>query len=172
VGTTDRGFCERRPSPGDDLLMDMLRENWFASPAPLFRSSTVAPGFFDGKTKYYEWTLLAFGLLTAGRTFAFIDHAGFRLHDSPNSLSKNPAGILATPAFLRKLLSLQPPHHVQAALRRRLSGALHACSVMCLESGDRIAAWKFHLQSLMTPSGLAYLLYTRHLLNPFSPARK
>jgi len=166
VGDADVGFCERRPAAGEDLMLDLLRENWFASAAPLFRSATVELDFFDGQTKYFEWTLLAFRLLAAGRRFVLIPDQGFRLYDSPVSLSKNPGGVLASPDLLRQLLALDPPPAVRDRLRRRLANAHHGCADAERQAGHAGAAWRHHLQSLLMPGGLAYLSFTRRLLWP------
>lgn len=166
VGTDDIPFCEHRPGPGEDLLLDLLRENWFASAAPLLRSAMVPLTMFDGTTKYYEWTLIAFRLLTAGRRMVLIEDLGFRLHDSPVSLSKNPGGILTAPELLTQLLELDPQPAVRRALRRRLARAHHACAELEYHNGNHGSAWQHHLCCLCLPGGLAYLTYTRHLLTP------
>jgi glycosyltransferase involved in cell wall biosynthesis len=168
----DVAFCEHQPGAGDDLMLDLLRENWFASSAPLFRSATVELDFFDGHTKYYEWTMLAFRLLIARRRFAFVAERGFRLHDSPGSLSKSPAGVRFTPELLNQLLELGPPPAVRVRLRRRLAAAHHACADLERAEGHPCAAWRHHLRSLIMPGGLNYLSYTRHLLRPPKTQRR
>ena len=166
LADADVAYCERRPADEDDLMLSILGDNWFASPAPLFRSARVGVEFFDGRTQWFEWTLLALRLLTAGRRFAFVDTVGFRLHDSPISLSKESRGKPHVPAFLTQLLRLQPglPEHVCRAIRRRLSDAHHACSDLERERGNPLHAWRHHLRSLLLPGGLRYLAYTRHLV--------
>ena len=166
VGERDIAFCDCRPVAGTDLMLDLLRQNWFASTAPLFRSDSIVPAFFDGKTKYFEWTLIAFRVLSAGRRMVLIDDLGFRLHDSPASLSKNPLGTLATPALLNQLLDFDPPRLVRDELRRRLAKAHHACSDLEHHNGNHLAAWRHHLRSIALPGGLAYLAYTRRLVLP------
>ncbi len=164
TGSTDEPYAERLPDEGDDLMLDLLRENWFASSAPLFRSARVGVEFFDGQTPRYEWTLLAFRLLTAGRRVAFVRAAGFRVHDSAVSLSKNPAGTAFTPILLHRLLGMAPQAAVRSVLRHRLASAHHAIADAEWHAGRRGAAWRHHLKSLLLPGGVRYLAFSRRLL--------
>jgi glycosyltransferase involved in cell wall biosynthesis len=171
VAGSDRPYAERMPVDGQDIMLELLRENWLASPSALFRAETVSLEFFDGTTKYFEWTLLGFRLLNAGRRFAIVDQPGFRVNNSEESLSKNPGGIVFAPVLLRQLLGLAASPAVRAELRARLSRAHHACADHEWQQGHAASAWRHHLHSLVLPGGAQYLLYTRHLLRPpqFSP---
>jgi glycosyltransferase involved in cell wall biosynthesis len=166
VAGGDRPYAERMPVDGQDIMLELLRENWLASPSALFRSEAVTIDFFDGKTKYFEWTLLGFRLVNAGRRFAVFDRPVFRVHNSEESLSKNPGGIVFAPVLLRQLLGLAASPTVRAELRTRLSSAHHACADHEWHQGHAALAWRHHLRSLVLPGGARYLLYTRHLLLP------
>jgi glycosyltransferase involved in cell wall biosynthesis len=164
VGSGDVRCCDLLPRQDEDLRLHLLRQNWFASCAPLMRCQTVDESFFDGTTRYFEWTLIAFRLIAAGKRFAFVDQPGFRINESPISLSKEAGSIRSSPDFVHKLLSTAPPEHVRRALRRRLSSAHHACANLELVEGRLVRAWRHHLSSLAAPGGFSYLLFTRHLV--------
>jgi glycosyltransferase involved in cell wall biosynthesis len=152
------------PATDAELLVSLLRHNWLASPAALFASERVGCEFFDGETKYFEWTLLAFRLAAAGRRFGFVEDYGYRLHESPVSLSKEGGSTLAVPAILNALQRLSSSTVVRKEIARRLTHAHHDCSTFELRRGNRREAWRHHLASLKGPGGLRYLSYTRHLL--------
>jgi glycosyltransferase involved in cell wall biosynthesis len=164
VGPSDVPCSESLPREGEDLRLHLLGQGWFASCAPLMRCETVDESFFDGSTRYFEWTLIAFRLIAAGKRFVFVDQPGFRINESAVSLSKDVGGVRSLPDFVHKLLSTAPPEHVRRVLRRRLSRAHHACASLELGDGQLARAWSHHLSSLVTPGGLSYLLYTRYLL--------
>jgi glycosyltransferase involved in cell wall biosynthesis len=151
------------PANDSELLVSLLRHNWFASPAALFATERVGGEFFDGETKYYEWTLMAFRLAAAGRRFGFVEDYGYRLHESPVSLSKESGSTLAVPEVLHALQRLSSSRAVRRELERRLTHAYHDCSTLELSRGNRKLAWRHHLASLKGPGGLRYLSYTRHL---------
>jgi glycosyltransferase involved in cell wall biosynthesis len=151
------------PASDSELLVSLLRHNWFASPAALFATARVGGEFFDGETKYYEWTLMAFRLSAAGRRFGFVEDYGYRLHESPVSLSKESGSTLAVPEVLHALQRLSSSTAVRKELERRLTHAYHDCSTLELSRGNRRLAWRHHLASLKGPGGLRYLSYTRHL---------
>ncbi len=164
AGGADTPYCRRQPVDSEDLALAMLEENWFASCAPLFRADRVGIEFFDGRTRFLEWTLLVFKLLAAGRRFAFVPDYGFRINDTAVSLSKDLRGVLPVPAVLRELIGLTVNPHVLDELQRRLARAHHACAEAELSMGSISQAWSQHFKSLTLPGGAAYWPYTRHLL--------
>lgn len=157
-------YCQHLPTPDDDYLLSLLQKNWFASCAPLFRSDRIDITFFDGKSKYFEWTLLAYRLLLAQRMFAFVPQFGFRVTNSPISLSKDENGTFAQPGLLVSMLQMNPPPQIRRRLRQRLADAHHTCSTVAATRGDQAIAWRHHLRSLTYLSGLRYVSYTRHLI--------
>ena len=170
-GRSERPYVSHLPAEGDDLMLELLRENWFASSSPLFRSERVGIEFFDGQTKHYEWTLIGFRLLAAGRRFGIVDTPGFRVNDSPQSLSKNPTATLFTPVLLGRLLAMATRPAVRDALRRRLAAAHHACADFEWRAGHLGTAWRHHLKSLWLPGGMRYLTFSRHLLRTRPPVQ-
>lgn len=147
-----------------DPLAAMIDQNWLASCGGLFRSSAIHAEYFDGKTKYFEWTLLAYRILFAGHKVLFLDAPTYRINDSPGSLSKSLEYRRASAGFIEYLLTLHPPRRIAYALKRKLSAAQHDLSSQLLKSGDRKNAWRFHLKSLSGPGAWRYLIYTRRLL--------
>lgn len=166
INGADVPFCRRLPDRGDDLAMAMFNENWFASCAPLFNTASVTLDFFDGHTKYLEWTLILFKLLAAGKRFDFVPHFGFRIYDTATSLSKDEQGVFAAPEVLHAVLKLDPSPQVRRQVRTRLARAHHVCAEVELRRGRYVSAWRHHLKSLAYPGGLAYLTYTRRLFAP------
>lgn len=173
VGDGDVPYCGRLPVEGDDLAVTMLAENWFASCAPLFRSESVGVEFFDGRTRFLEWTLLAYKLIAANRRFAFVTDFGFRINDTAISLSKDLRGVMQAPMVLREMTTLTNSPRALAGLRRRLARAHHACAEAELSMGLISKAWLHHFKSLTLPGGAAYWPYTWHLLvSPFVRSRR
>lgn len=146
-------------------LRSLAVENWLASCGGLFRSSRIGVDYFDGVTKFYEWTLLAYKL-ALDRRMVFIDRPTWRVHDSADSLSKSTEYRLAEVEVLREILALGLPADVHGELRRRIGAAHHDLSEYALTCGRRVDAWKHHLMSLSHPGGLRYLSYSRHLVWP------
>lgn len=150
-----------------DPLRALLRENWLASCGGLYRSSSVSSDYFDGKTRYLEWTLLAYKLASSMR-MVFVDEPTYRIHDSPDSLSKSEAFREAEIGVLNQILALELPADVKNGLRIKMGRAYHSLSNHYRRQGDLKRAWSCHLTSLRYPEGLRYVTYTRRLL-PFLP---
>ncbi len=147
-----------------DPLRALLVRHWLPPCAGLFRTDTVTAEFFEGIPRHREWTYLAlqFALRLKIR---FASQATFVYRtDTPDSVSKSQAYCLAGPAAIARMLELDLPADVRAALRVRLAGDLHSVSSRELDDGHYGAAWARHLASLAQPSGWRYLPFTRHLL--------
>ena len=57
------GWClECLAYAATDPLRALVIENWLASCGGLFRSDRVSIDYFDGVTRHYEWTFLAYSL--------------------------------------------------------------------------------------------------------------
>lgn len=151
------------PETQQDPLRGLLGANWLASCSGLFRSDRVEESFFDGVTKYFEWTLLAYKL-AASRRIVLLNTPTYRLYESSDSLSRSEAYLLAEPGFIEKIIALDLPQDVREALAKRVSRAHHAISSYHLRRGDIQSAWIAHLRSLGQPGGLRYLTYTLKLL--------
>ena len=148
-----------------DPLRGLLAANWLASCSALFRSTLVTPQFFDGVTRYFEWTLLAYKIAARHR-IVLLDTPTYRLYESVGSLSKSEAYKLAAPEVLKTVADLELPRDVRNALRDRVGRAYHTASSYFLREGRRGEAWTAHLQSLRWPGGLRYLAYTLKLFGP------
>ncbi len=149
-----------------DPLRALLGENWLASCGGLFRSSSVGVDCFDGSTRYFEWTYLAYKLASSLK-MVFVDVPTYRIYDSANSLSKSEAYLNAEIPVLAKILDLELPQDVKLSLREKMGRAYHTLSNFYRRKGELRRAWRFHLTSLGYPGGLRYLAYSRRLL-PFA----
>jgi len=153
-----------------DPLGALLVENWLASCGGLYRSAKVSVDFFDGETRYLEWTLLAYKL-TLSMKMVFVDTPTYRIHDSPNSLSKSDAYCEAEIAVLNLILNLELPVAVKYGLRIKTGRAYHSLSNHYRRKGNLRRAWRCHLMSLRYPEGFRYLTYSGRLL-PFMPRQQ
>lgn len=147
-----------------DSLSAVIKENWLASCGGLFRTSAITVDYFDGVTKYFEWTLIAFRIAFAGHKIQFLDVPTFRIHDTPDSLSKSAEYQRSLVSFIEFLLDFDNPPRIRNALRHKLSAAFHFLSNQQLISGQRGPAWRYHMRCLAQPGGWRYLSYTRHLM--------
>jgi glycosyltransferase involved in cell wall biosynthesis len=145
-------------------LRMLLVHHWLPPCAGLFRTSAVSGDFFEAIPRYREWTYLALRLALALR-ICFAERPTFVYRtDTPDSLSKSRAYCLAGPPAIVRMLELELPADVRAALRVRLAGDLHSVSSRELDDGNYRAAWRWHFKSLAQPSGWRYLPYARNLI--------
>ncbi len=144
-------------------LEELLRANWMQPCGNLFRSSSVTLDDFDGKTKYYEWTLLAFRL-SQRLKLRFLNVPTYRKHDMPDSLYKSPGVVEGAVVVLDMLAAMNTKPSLRPTLARLRGAALHGISDFHRAGGHLGQAWKYHLESLVHPHGWRYLPYTRHLL--------
>lgn len=151
------------PGAPEDPLRGLLKANWLASCGGLFRADLVPEGYFDGQTKYYEWTMLAYKL-AATRKVLLLDTPTYRLHISTGSLSRSEAYRLAEPQVLAKLCQLNLPRDVRMELQRRVGRAYHGLASYFLRAGRVREAWKYHAHSLVQSGGWRNFPYTAKLL--------
>lgn len=149
-----------------DPLGTLLRTNWLCSCGALFRGSTVPLDFFDGQTRYFEWTMLALRLALAGRRVRFLDTPTYRIHQAEGSLSRSEAYHRAEPDFLASLEAFDLPPRHRHTLRRKYHGALHALAERAVRNDDIASAWRFHVRSLRGWPGMRHAVYTRRLIVP------
>lgn len=160
--TSGASIAEAKHGP-EAALTALLDNAWLTPAGGLFRTDTVAPAFFRGAPPFHEWTYLACRMIL-GLRIAFLDTPGYFMNDSEVSESKSFAYDIGAVDALARILELNLPASIRPLAQRKLSAAQHFASVRCLEKGDLRDAWRFHLDSLRGPGGLAYLAYTRHLL--------
>lgn len=163
------GVDRRRVEFPDRVIADPLRallsENWLASCGGLFRTERVSLDYFDGVTRYYEWTLIAYKLAATNK-IRYVDEVTFRVHDSPASLSKSRAFREAEAGVLTSIFSMDLPLDVRRAIRAKIGRVHHGLAAMYRAEGNLKLALKHHWHSLGMPGGWAYLAYSRKLL-PF-----
>jgi hypothetical protein len=150
---------------GADPLRALIEVNWLCSCAGMFRASRVPETFFDGETRYFEWTLIAYRI-AATRRVRFLDAFTYRIHSSQGSASKSTAYFAALPGVLEAIASLDLPADVRRAVRARIGHAEHVLSAHYLETGNWQLAVRHHLRSLVRRGGLRFLPYSRRLLLP------
>lgn len=161
---TDADFAAYAADPAGGLL----DYNWLPSCAGLFRTDAVPAGLFEPAEAHHEWTLLAFRLSLTKR-IAFVAEPTFCIGDTPGSLSKDSAHDWAVAEVVRRMLALEMPGTLRRRVRRKLGAALHERANICLQQGRVAEAWRWHLQSLAEPGGIArYAAFTRKLLWPRS----
>ena len=144
-------------------LVALIKENWLASCGGLFRSATITLDYFDGHTKYFEWTLLGFRLALAQRKILFLDEPTYCIHETPQSLSKSRGYHQSLIGFLHFLMTLDSSPHVLKAIKPKLAAAWHGASDDYLKAGEKTQAWRCHIKSLCYPSGWKYLGYSLRL---------
>lgn len=164
-GTRDEPWLADPAAAAHDPLRALLRENWLASCAGTFRAARVPLAWFDGQTRYFEWTLLAFRLASR-RTVRVLDVPTYRVHATDLSASRTLAYREAEPVVLAMIALLDLPADVRRALRVKIGAAEHRLAVHFLERGDRRRAFSHHLSSLCARGGLRFLPWSRRFV-PF-----
>jgi glycosyltransferase involved in cell wall biosynthesis len=160
----DDAYYNHLPRVATDPLSALFEANWLNSGNALYRTGMVTAADFADHYPYAEWTWLAFRLALRGAAIA-VDHTpGFRIHDTPDSLSKSTAYFQAYLDLYDRMLSLRPPLAIRKLIHRRRSATWHDYSVKALQINRRADAWKCHLRCLALPGGLRYVSYTRRLL--------
>jgi glycosyltransferase involved in cell wall biosynthesis len=150
----------------DDPMAALLRSNWLGSGGALFRTATVGPDIFDGHTRFFEWTMIAFRIALAGLRVRFLDVPTFRMTETPGSLSRTSAYYEAQPEFLESLLQLTSDSRHRDRIRAKLLGAEHYLAELHCRNGNLERAWKHHLRSMRGRSGMKHVIFTRRLLLP------
>ncbi|MBC7484536.1 MAG: glycosyltransferase family 2 protein [Rhizobacter sp.] len=163
VDGADQPFLISTVAVHRDALRALASYNWLASCGGLFRTRSVSLDYFDGCSRYLEWTLLAYKLAST-RRLVFIDTPTFRIHDSPQSLSKSPLYRHGEIDMLQTVLQLDLPADVKASVRIRLGKAHHGLSDFYRLQHRMSLAWRHHLKSLRYPEGWRFISYTRKIL--------
>jgi hypothetical protein len=146
-----------------DPLRSLLTRNWLASCGGLYRSATIPAGLFDGLVKYYEWTVIAFQLLMAGKKVCFVERETFRLSDTAGSASKERSlEALRNAVTVVEYVFARAPREVRRGMSGKRAAAYHDTSAQYLDSGDYSEAWRMHAASV-AKGGWQYLSYTCHL---------
>jgi len=149
-------------NPGASLL----RQNWFASPASLFRAVSVERESFRFSHRYFEWTYLFFVLLSKGKRFYYDEMLTYRVYkDNPLSISKSDEYMLAYADFLLVLSKLPLEPSIKRNIKEKYVNALNTQASLELAQTKRLRAWRSHLKCLAS-GGWRYFTFTRFLLMP------
>jgi len=147
-----------------DPLRTMLEGNWFLPGSWLCRTDKVGVNIFEEMPSYLECTYLALRI-AAEHPIVWRDTPTVVYSvGSPAAESLSRAYVLGQVAGLRRIIALNLPEDVRRALRARIAGAYHSAADHERMAGARLAAWRWHVASLMQPSGWRFLPFTRHLL--------
>jgi glycosyltransferase involved in cell wall biosynthesis len=147
-----------------DPLRTMLEGNWFLPGSWLCRTERVGVRIFEEMPSYLECTYLALRIATEHPIVWRDTPTVVYSVGSPAAESLSRAYVLGQVAGLRRIIALNLPDDVRRALRSRIAGAYHAAADHERSAGALLAAWRWHLASLLQPSGWRYLPFTRHLL--------
>lgn len=159
---TDRVASLANQAPDHAFLI----QNWFASPGSMFRKSSLDISIFNIEHKFFEWSLLFFRLLSASKTIRYDNAITYRKwEDNPTSASRTMKYKLANADFLGELCEMNLRPEIIAELRKKYQTALNSKSLLHLSLGQRLEAWRAHLQCVKA-GGWRYLPFTRKLLLP------
>ena len=152
------------PRIAAEPLRSLVKGNWLASCAGLFRTSSVGPEYFAEPAAHHEWTYLAFQL-TMTRQIAFVPEMTFVVHETPGSASRTVEHEMAAADVVGRILNLDLDPELRRLVRRKYGAAMHVCAEHHRTARRLAKAWACHVASLREPGGLRdYGLYTRKLL--------
>lgn len=152
----------RFPQNQQDAAELILEENWLASCGGIFRKSSVPIQFFEEMPKYLEWTYLGFILSTTKNGF-FLNKPGFMVYESKISISKSAEYSIGMIQSFEKIIAIAP-NNISHKIKTKQGKMLHDLSSYFLLKNQLKNAVKFHLLSLLKPSGYKYISYSRHLI--------
>ena len=147
-----------------DPFTALSSHNWLHNCAGLFRASAFPASFLEGIPHDFEWTWLAYKAVATGKAIRFLEEPDYVYADTPGSMSKSRAFLDAELDLYRMILSFDLSPRRRRTIRAKQARALHAASDRAIAAGDRKAAWRHHLASLLLPGGLRYLAFTRKLV--------
>ena len=151
-----------------DPLSSLMEWPWLNSGGLLCRSETVSSSYLE-VPRSMELTYMAVKLALS-RKLRFIDTPTYRWdRDAPEPLSMSKYYLEGAPDGIGRMMALKPPARIKRRLARKYVSTLHSLSDWERTDGNHHAAWRYHLRSLLSPYGMKYLSYTRHLVR--FPAR-
>ena len=146
-----------------DPLGSLMDWPWLNSGGLLCRTATVSSSYLE-VPRSMELTYMALKLALT-RKLRFIDAPTYRWHrDGPEHLSRSKYYMEGAPEGIGRMVALNPPSRIKRRLWRKRAATLHALSDWERADGNVRAAWRYHLGSLLSPYGIKYLPYTRHLM--------
>lgn len=147
-----------------DPVRGMLDANWFLPGSWLCRTDMVGVNVFEEMPDFLECTYLGLRIATEHRIIWRDTPTVVYTVGSPGAVSQSRAYIMGQVRALRRILTLSLPADVRRVLLSRVALAYHAAADHDRQSGAVRRAWRWHLASLLQPTGWRYLAYTRHLL--------
>ncbi len=150
------------------LLGSLQRQNgnWLASCAGLYRTSSFLPDFFADNAPYAEWTYFAYKA-SCDKKIGFTNEKTYRIHFSENSLSSGLGYLIGQYDCIEKLLLLELPQKIKSNLHKKRIDTSHHIAVQALKEQNYTRAFKYHLRSLLSVSGLIkYFMFSRYFLLP------
>lgn len=150
-----------------DPVREMFRGNWLLPGSWLCRTNRVEGWLFEAMPDHRECTWIGLQLATRAR-LTFLPVPTIVYHeDTPGGAHRTLAYCAAQPAALRRFLTLPLPSDVRERLRRSMAAAYHETAHrLLIEEGRRGAALRWHLRSLLAPSGHQHLWFTRKFFWP------
>lgn len=147
-----------------DPLRAMLAHNWLLPGSWLCRSDRVGTEVFDAMPDFLECTYLGLRLASEHHIVWLDTPSVIYTVGSPSAESSSRAYVLGQVAALRRIIALPLPGDVRRTLRSRIAAAYHAAADHERAAGALGAAWRWHVTSLVQPSGWRYAPFLRHLV--------
>jgi glycosyltransferase involved in cell wall biosynthesis len=157
-------MCTKADIDANDLALAVTQKQWLGSGLAVFKSETVIARYFENLPDVLEWTVLALRLALELRVKRLFEPVCVIHEGTSGQVTASARYYRESPAVLRDLLNLELPAKVRNALRTKLSAALHHAASRELEEHNLKEAWNLHLQSLLSPTGIKYASFTRHLI--------
>jgi glycosyltransferase involved in cell wall biosynthesis len=149
---------------GDDPVRAMLDGNWCLPGSWLCRSAMVGEEVFEDMPNHLECTYLALRIATEHPiVWSDVPTVVYNV-GSPAADSQSRAFVLGQVRALRRIIQLDLPDDVRGAYRMRIASAYHAAAEHEREAGSLLAACRWHMGSLLQPTGWRYAPFTRHLV--------
>lgn len=144
-------------------LESLMDWPWLHGGGAMFRTDRISADYLE-TPPCMELTYIALKL-SLTRRLRFLDVPTYRYHrQTPESLSRMKEYLVGEPEAIREMLKLDPPPHIKRRLKRKHVASLHRLSNSERRDGRYGAAWRYHLRSVLSPYGIRYWPYTRHLL--------
>jgi glycosyltransferase involved in cell wall biosynthesis len=154
-----------------DPLRAMLQGNWFLPGSWMCRTDRVGANVFEEMPSYLECTYLALRIAAEHPIVWRDTPTVVYTVGSPAAESRSRAYVMGQVAGLRRIIALDLPDDVRRVLRSRIAEAYHDAAEHERRAGAPLAAWRWHLASLLQPSGWRFLPFGRHLLRDAVRAR-
>ena len=147
-----------------DPLRAMLAHNWLLPGSWLCRTDCVGTDVFEVMPDFLECTYLGLRLASEHHIVWLDTPTVIYTVGSPSAESTSRAYVLGQVTALRRIIALPLPDDVRRTLRSRMAGAYHAAADHERNAGALGAAWRWHVKSLLRPSGWRYAPFLRHLM--------